>query len=280
MKKSKNWMICVLLCSLIFCLEACGADDDLKVETLDFPGLMPEIEEETLEEKDIVDESQVEEETVTPVDEFLVVIDAGHQRKGNSEKEPVGPGATEMKAKVTSGTRGCETGLSEYELNLQVAFKLEAVLKERGYTVIMVRTEHDVNLSNSERANVANEANADVFVRIHANGSENPKKSGAMTICQTENNIYNGHLYKKSKALSEFVLNELVEETGCKKEYVWETDTMSGINWAKVPVTIVEMGYMSNPEEDRNLATEEYQQKIANGIADGIDKYKEDVSNE
>lgn len=280
MKKSKNWMICVLLCSLIFCLEACGADDDLKVETLDFPGLMPEIEEETLEEKDIFDESQVEEETVTPVDEFLVVIDAGHQRKGNSEKEPVGPGATEMKAKVTSGTRGCETGLSEYELNLQVAFKLEAVLKERGYTVIMVRTEHDVNLSNSERANVANEANADVFVRIHANGSENPKKSGAMTICQTENNIYNGHLYKKSKALSEFVLNELVEETGCKKEYVWETDTMSGINWAKVPVTIVEMGYMSNPEEDRNLATEEYQQKIANGIADGIDKYKEDVSNE
>lgn len=280
MKKSKNWMICVLLCSLIFCLEACGADDDLKVETLDFPGLMPEIEEETLEEKDIVDESQVEEETVVPVDEFLVVIDAGHQRKGNSEKEPVGPGATEMKAKVTSGTRGCETGLSEYELNLQVAFKLEAVLKERGYTVIMVRTEHDVNLSNSERANVANEANADVFVRIHANGSENPKKSGAMTICQTENNIYNGHLYKKSKALSEFVLNELVEETGCKKEYVWETDTMSGINWAKVPVTIVEMGYMSNPEEDRNLATEEYQQKIANGIADGIDKYKEDVSNE
>lgn len=280
MKKSKNWMICVFLCSLIFCLEACGADDDLKVETLDFPGLMPEIEEETLEEKDIVDESQVEEETVTPVDEFLVVIDAGHQRKGNSEKEPVGPGATEMKAKVTSGTRGCETGLSEYELNLQVAFKLEAVLKERGYTVIMVRTEHDVNLSNSERANVANDANADVFVRIHANGSENPKKSGAMTICQTENNIYNGHLYKKSKALSEFVLNELVEETGCKKEYVWETDTMSGINWAKVPVTIVEMGYMSNPEEDRNLATEEYQQKIANGIADGIDKYKEDVSNE
>ena len=280
MKKSKNWMICVLLCSLIFCLEACGADDDLKVETLDFPGLMPEIEEETLEEKDIFDESQVEEETVVPVDEFLVVIDAGHQRKGNSEKEPVGPGATEMKAKVTSGTRGCETGLSEYELNLQVAFKLEAVLKERGYTVIMVRTEHDVNLSNSERANVANEANADVFVRIHANGSENPKKSGAMTICQTENNIYNGHLYKKSKALSEFVLNELVEETGCKKEYVWETDTMSGINWAKVPVTIVEMGYMSNPEEDRNLATEEYQQKIANGIADGIDKYKEDVSNE
>lgn len=280
MKKSKNWMICVLLCSLIFCLEACGADDDLKVETLDFPGLMPEIEEETMEEKDIVDESQVEEETVVPVDEFLVVIDAGHQRKGNSEKEPVGPGATEMKAKVTSGTRGCETGLSEYELNLQVAFKLEAVLKERGYTVIMVRTEHDVNLSNSERANVANEANADVFVRIHANGSENPKKSGAMTICQTENNIYNGHLYKKSKALSEFVLNELVEETGCKKEYVWETDTMSGINWAKVPVTIVEMGYMSNPEEDRNLATEEYQQKIANGIADGIDKYKEDVSNE
>ena len=204
----------------------------------------------------------------------VIVIDAGHQTRAMSATEPIGPGSSQRKAKVTGGASGCVTHLPEYKLNLQVAKRLQKELVNRGYKVIMVRTKNNVRMSNVQRAKVANKYKADAFIRIHANSAGSSSVKGALTIAPASNNRYMTKANRKaSQKLSKKVLKAMCKTTGAKNRGVMYTNSMTGINWCKVPVTIVEMGFMSNPSEDRKMAKASYQKKIVKGIADGIDNF-------
>lgn len=203
----------------------------------------------------------------------LVCIDPGHQTKGNYKEEPVAPGSSETKPKVSSGTSGVSTKLPEYKLNLTVSMQLKDELLSRGYDVVMTRIINDVDITNIERAMVANNNNADVFIRVHANSDDRSSTKGILTISPTSSNRYVAGIYNECYLLSQCVLNCMENTTGSTGGIIWKTDTMSGINWSEVPVTIVEMGYMSNPDEDRKLSDPDYQKKLVKGMADGIDDF-------
>lgn len=204
---------------------------------------------------------------------LLIVIDPGHTSQVPDTTEPVGPGSSEMKEADTVGTYGPASGLHEYELTMDVSQKLRAELEDRGYDVML--THHDTfnPISCVERAAVANDNDADVFLRIHANGSENTEANGAMTICITQENPYHPDLYSASSRLSEIILDTYCEETQANREYVWETDTMTGNNWAEMPATLIELGYMTNPDEDLRMNQDSYQKLMAKAIADGLDRW-------
>ncbi len=271
----RRWKIILTAAALVLAAAGCSPGNEKeeepvkKVEDLVIEVDQPEAAQETEQEEDKEKEETPEQKTRTQT----VVLDPGHSSVVASGTEPLGPGSTENKAADTSGTSGTVSGLTEYELNLTVSQKLRTELQNRGYTVLMTRESNDVPVSCIERADVANNSDADAFVRIHANGSEDSSAKGAMTICITPDNPFYPALYEQARALSDCIINNLSEVTGCENDGVWETDSMSGNNWSQVPATIVEMGYMTNPDEDALMATDDYQNKIVKGIADGIDQY-------
>ena len=204
-----------------------------------------------------------------------VAIDPGHQgyHIDMSELEPVGPGSQEMKAKATQGTKGSFTGVPEYELNLSISKQLAQELQGRGYEVMLTRQDNDTAISNRERALLAADFGADIYLRIHANGSENPNDSGALTMVPSANNPYIAQLHNKSYALGEAVINAYCQSCGLTNRGVMFSDNMAGTNWSQVPVTVLEMGFMTNQSDDIYMQNAEFQSRMVQGIANGVDQY-------
>ncbi|MDD6729659.1 MAG: N-acetylmuramoyl-L-alanine amidase [Eggerthellaceae bacterium] len=208
-----------------------------------------------------------------PLAGVVIAVDAGHQAKGDSKQEPIGPGARETKARVTSGTSGVVTGELESQVNLDVALKLRDELEARGATVVMVRTTQDVDISNSERAKIANDADAALFIRLHCDGVEgSPSTRGFMTL-EVGQNAYTKGIVSESQRAASVMHPLIVRELGAADRGIVARSDLSGFNWCTVPTVLFEMGCMTNPDEDRALANDAYQQKIAEAIADATVAY-------
>ncbi len=205
---------------------------------------------------------------------FLVVIDPGHQQKANLNLEPVGPGATTQKYKVTDGTTGIVTKKREAVLVLEMAFVLKEKLEAKGIQVLMTRTSQDVDISNKERATFANDHKADLFLRLHADGSENPNQSGFAVLTPAEGSPYTKEIYAESLQISQTIVNKMREDQQVKVNGIKFRDDLSGFNWSKVPGVLLELGFMSNPEEDKKLSDPQYVNSLLQSVTDSVDEYR------
>ncbi|PEX91859.1 N-acetylmuramoyl-L-alanine amidase [Bacillus cereus] len=207
-------------------------------------------------------------------EKFLVVIDPGHQQKANLNLEPIGPGATTQKYKVTDGTTGVVTKKREAVLVLEMAFILKEKLEAKGMQVLMTRTSQDVDISNKERATFANDHKANLFLRLHADGSENPNQSGFAVLTPAEGSPYTKEIYAESLQISQTIVNKMRENHQVKVNGIKYRDDLSGFNWAKVPGVLLELGFMSNPEEDKKLSDPQYVNSLLQSVTDSVDEYR------
>lgn len=238
------------------------AVEEIKIET----------PEKVAHDTETTETTGADEQTIVQQD-FLVVIDPGHQERANLEKEPVGPGAREMKIKVSGGTSGVATGKPEYQLTLEASLILGEILEKNGVKVIYTRTAHNVNISNRERAEIANQHQADLLIRIHADGAENQSVSGLSVLTPANDNPYTKAIYDDSLKASQFIMDEVKRSGGIKVNGISFRGDLSGFNWSKVPTTLIELGFMTNPDEDKKLSDPAYITSLMTKIAEGTLQY-------
>jgi N-acetylmuramoyl-L-alanine amidase len=200
----------------------------------------------------------------------VVVLDPGHDLRANLQTEPIGPGSSTLKIKDGGGTHGVVSGLTEAELNLAVALRARALLQRAGVRVVMTRTTTSgASIGNIARAQIANRAHAALFLRIHADGSTDPSAAGTHTLYPAWRAGWTDDIYTSSRRAARMVQSELVRSLGFPDRGLQPRSDFTGFNWADVPAILVEMGFMTNPTEDRLLATAAYQRRAAVGLCRG-----------
>lgn len=170
-------------------------------------------------------------------------------------------------------------GVTEAQINLEIALKLQKLLEQSGSTVILTRSdENEIYDAESDtirekkvsdmknRVKIGNESGADIFVSIHLNKIEEAKYYGWQTFYKG-----NSEESKKLAASIQNGLNQSIQKENNRKPA--QLDTVYLMKHVEIPITIVECGFLSNPEEESLLQTDEYQDKLAWGIYNGIADY-------
>ena len=185
--------------------------------------------------------------------DFLVWIDPGH-----GGKDP--------------GCRGYKTGTLEKNVTLPVGLKVREILQGMGYRVMMTR-EGDTHIELFQRPELANSAGADVFVSIHANSIDGNKHNinGIEAFYYKPNEEAIGRANQKH--LMQYIYEEAAKRTGLKKRLSSATRPYVVIKYTKMPAMLIELGYMTNVEDEKRLVTPQIQEKFAEAIAYGIDRY-------
>lgn len=176
---------------------------------------------------------------------FKVVIDAGHGGKD-------------------FGASGA-SGQYEKDFTLSVAKKVEKLLRqEPAIEVFMTRT-NDIFLSQESRfrPKYANKLNADVFISIHGNTFSNPDISGTETF----------YYHKNSLLLAETLQKHVVEATGFRDRGVMKKDLFV-VKDTKMPAALIEVGYLTNLEDESKMWTDDFQNRVATSIVEGITEYQ------
>ncbi len=151
-------------------------------------------------------------------------------------------------------------GIREKDINLAVTKKVERLLREMGYNVIMTRSE-DVYMGLYERADLANEAGADLFVSIHSNAYSDPEVQGILTYYHPSSS--------HDRGLAALMQSALCAATGATDRGSL-SDNFVVLRETQMCALLVEMGFMTNHEELMRLCDSSYQDKLAQGIADGV----------
>ena len=202
----------------------------------------------------------------------VVCIDAGHGEQADLTLTPIGPGSSEMQYVEPGGATGVATGVPEYEVALEMALRLQEKLEAMGITVVMVRTTNDVVLSSEQRAQVANDAGADLFIRLHCDGGDDPSVSGFSTLVPGYNE-WTAPIYESSLEAAQIMQPIVIEQTGANDAGIVERSDLAGFNFCQVPSVLFEMGFISNPEEDVRMNDPAYQDLLASAMAQATAAY-------